>query len=160
VNPARLREADEPSRDAPLAPFSASRSSRCQVPRRQPLVLIADDTADVRDLYSMYLTSRGFRVLTAQDGAVAIQTALDHRPDVIVMDLAMPQFDGITAAQRIKANAETRQTRVILLTGYPHHAIQQGVLERGVDRFLTKPCLPEELERHVNELRRPALPST
>ena len=152
MNPARLREADEPSRDAPLAPFSASRSSRYQAPRRQPLVLVADDTADVRDLYSMYLTSRGFRVLTAQDGAVAIQTALDHRPDVIVMDLAMPQLDGITAAQRIKANAGTRQTRVILLTGYPNYAIERDARERGIDRFLTKPCLPEELERHVNEL--------
>jgi CheY-like chemotaxis protein len=67
------------------------------------------------------------------------------------MDLAMPQLDGITAAQRIKANAGTRQTRVILLTGYPNYAIERDARERGIDRFLTKPCLPEELERHVNE---------
>jgi len=119
-------------------------------------VLIADDTTDVRDLYSTYLTSRGFTVVTAEDGAAVIQSALDHHPDVIVMDLAMPQFDGITATERIKANAATRQTRVILLTGYPHHAIERRALERGVDRFLMKPCLPEELERHVNELRQPA----
>jgi DNA-binding response OmpR family regulator len=42
-----------------------------------------------------------------------------------------------------------------LLTGYPQYAIERDALERGVDRFLTKPCLPEELERHVNELWRP-----
>jgi two-component system, cell cycle response regulator DivK len=155
VTPAAPREADEP-----FAQFPASRSSRHRTPGRQPRVLIADDTSDLRDLYSIYLASRGFNVLTAEDGAAAIQIAFDHRPDVIVMDLAMPQFDGITAAQRIKANAATRQTRVILLTGYPHHAVQQGALERGVDRFLTKPCLPEELERHVNELRRPTRSST
>jgi CheY-like chemotaxis protein len=58
-------------------------------------------------------------VVTAQDGAAAIQGALDHVPDVIVMDLAMPQFDGITATQRIKGNARTRRARVILLTGLP-----------------------------------------
>jgi len=104
----------------------------------------------------MYLTSRGFTVLTAGDGAAVIQSALDHHPDVIVMDLAMPQFDGITATERIKANAATRQTRVILLTGYPHHGIERRALEHGVDRLLMKPCLPEELERHVNELGRSA----
>jgi two-component system, cell cycle response regulator DivK len=94
-------------------------------------------------------------VVTADNGAAVIQVALDHLPDVVVMDLAMPQFDGITATERIKANARTRGTRVILLTGYPHYAIERGALERGVDRFLTKPCLPEDLERHVNQLRRP-----
>jgi CheY-like chemotaxis protein len=88
-------------------------------------------------------------VLTANDGAEAIQVARDQRPDVIVMDLAMPQFDGITAAERIKDTARTWRTRVILLTGYPHYAPGQSALERGVDVFLTKPCLPEDLETHV-----------
>lgn len=92
-------------------------------------------------------------MVTADDGAAAIRSALECIPDVIVMDLAMPQFDGITAAERIKANAATHQTRVILLTGYPHHATERNARERGIDLFLTKPCLPEELERHVNELR-------
>jgi two-component system cell cycle response regulator DivK len=136
--------------DGRPAPLAGSSPYRC--PKRRPLILIADDTLDMRDLYAEYFNSRGFLVVTADDGAAAIQTALDRRPDVIVMDLAMPQFDGITAAERIKANATTRQTRVILLTGYPHHAIERSARGRGIDKLLTKPCLPEELERHVNEL--------
>jgi CheY-like chemotaxis protein len=152
-SPAARREAEELHFPRALEPALNARSSRHR--RRRPLILIADDTADAREIYGTYFTGRGFSVLTANDGAAAIQVAIDHRPDVIVMDLAMPQFDGITAAERIKGTARTRRTRVILLTGYPQYALEQAALERGVDRFLTKPCLPEELERHVNELRRP-----
>jgi two-component system, cell cycle response regulator DivK len=123
--------------------------------RRQPVMLIADDTRDGRELYTQYFGRRGFTVVTADDGAVAIRVALDRVPDVIVMDLAMPQFDGITAIRRIKADARTRRTRVILLTGYPHEDIERAALEAGADKFLMKPCLPEELERHLKALRRP-----
>jgi|RhiMetdeSRZDD1v2_1073273.scaffolds.fasta_scaffold20042_5 DNA-binding response OmpR family regulator len=122
--------------------------------RRRPTILIADDTTDTRELYAEYFSARGFAVVTASDGAQAIQAARDHVPDVIVMDLAMPQFDGITAIRRIKADARAQRARVILLTGYPHAAVERNALQAGADRFLTKPCLPEHLERHVNALRR------
>jgi two-component system, cell cycle response regulator DivK len=122
--------------------------------RRRPTILIADDTSDTRELYAEYFSTRGFAVVTASDGAQAIQVARDHVPDVIVMDLAMPQFDGITAIRRIKADARTVRARVILLTGYPHAVVERSALQAGADRFLTKPCLPEDLERHVNALRR------
>ena len=69
------------------------------------MILIADDTADSRDLYAEYFETCGFSVVTARDGAGAVQAALEHVPEVIVMDLAMPQIDGITAIQRIKADA-------------------------------------------------------
>jgi CheY-like chemotaxis protein len=122
--------------------------------RRRPTILIADDTTDTRELYAEYFSAKGFTVVTASDGAEAIQVAYDHVPDVIVMDLAMPQFDGITAIRRIKSDARTLRARVILLTGYPHAAVERSALQAGADRFLTKPCLPEQLERHVNALRR------
>ena len=143
------REGDKPTPEPP--PFA--RSSRPRSSRRRPLILIADDTTDTRELYATYFTSRGFSVITARDGATAIQVALTERPDVIVMDLAMPQFDGITAIQRIKGDARMRRTRVLLLTGYPYGAAERRALEAGADRFLTKPCLPEELERHVRSLQ-------
>ena len=122
--------------------------------RRRPMILIADDTTDTRELYADYFSSRGFTVVTAHDGAAAVRVALDQIPDVIVMDLAMPQFDGLTAIRRIKADPRAARARVILLTGYPQKAVERGALNAGADRFLTKPCLPERLERHVKELRR------
>ena len=129
-------------------------TARPRPSRRPPVILIADDTTDARELYAEYFSNRGFTAITAHDGAAAVRIALEHVPDVIVMDLAMPEFDGITALRRIKADPRTNRTRVILLTGYPRKAVERGAYQAGADRFLTKPCLPEELERHVKELRR------
>jgi len=146
-----------PPRRAP-EPAPLSRPRPRPSTRRPPVVLIADDTTDTRDLYAEYFGGRGFRVVTAADGASAVQAALDHEPDVIVMDLAMPQIDGITAIRRIKADGSMQRSRVILLTGYPHRVVERAAFEAGADLFLTKPCLPEVLERHVNRLRRPRRP--
>jgi len=73
---------------------------------------------------------------------------------VIVMDLAMPQIDGITAIRRIKTDPRMLRSRVILLSGYLHRVVGWGALEAGADLLLTKPCLPDILERYVNRLRR------
>jgi len=147
---ARRGGQDRPSALTPAGPRS---------PRRQPVVLIADDTTDAREMYADYLRERGFTVVTAHDGAAAIRVALDQIPDVIVMDLAMPQIDGITAIERLKADPRMVRTRVILLTGYPL-AFEARALEAGADLFLTKPCLPERLVRHVNALRRQKSPGS
>jgi CheY-like chemotaxis protein len=119
---------------------------------RGPLVLIAEDTFDTRELYELYLTQRGFRVQTVVDGEAAIEIALESSPDVVVLDLSMPRVDGIAATKRLKQDARTRHIPVIILTGYPHKAIQQGALEAGADAFLTKPCLPEDLAQQIRTL--------
>jgi two-component system, cell cycle response regulator DivK len=145
---ARSEAAQPPARRA--RPAAGTRQQRLA-----PRLLIADDTTDTRQLYADYFSGRGFTVVTAHDGAAAIRVALEQIPHVIVMDLAMPQFDGITALRRIKADPRTAHTRVILLTGYPHKAVERGAYDAGADRFLTKPCLPQDLERHVKDLHRP-----
>ena len=117
-----------------------------------PGVLIVDDTPDVREMYGEYLTAHGFRVSTARDGEAGIASATQRRPDCIVMDLSMPKVDGVTAIKHLKKDPRTRDVPVILLTGYPYKAIEQGALEAGADAFLTKPCLPEDLESHVQRL--------
>ena len=117
-------------------------------------VLVVDDTVDTRELYAFYLRSQGFSVVTAHDGASGVTLARDRRPDVIVMDLSMPGLDGIAATRQLKADERTRHTPVIILTGYPMRAIQAGALAAGADAFLTKPCLPEELEQQVQRLLR------
>ena len=148
---------DEPRREragARRVP-GASPSTRPEPRRRvrtQRTVLVVDDAADTREMYGSYLGYRGFGVLTAPDGDAAVQTAMVQRPDVIVMDLAMPRLNGISAVHRLKQDARTRNIPVIILTGYAFRAIQQGALEAGADVFLTKPCLPEDLERYVRRL--------
>ena len=116
------------------------------------IVLFADDTLDTRDLYAMYFKSRGYQVLTSTDGQSAIEMALAGRPDVIVVDLAMPKLDGITVTRLLKSDPRTQDTPIIILTAYSQEAIDGGALEAGADIFLTKPCLPEALETRVREL--------
>jgi CheY-like chemotaxis protein len=64
----------------------------------------------------------------------------------------MPRIDGISAARQLKRDARTQRIPIILLTAYAARAIQGGALETGVDVFLTKPCLPEDLEAQVRML--------
>jgi two-component system cell cycle response regulator DivK len=116
------------------------------------LVLIVDDAPDARDIYSLHFRHHGYAALTAPDGDTGIATAIRMRPDVIVMDLAMPGINGISAAHHLKNEPRTRDIPIILLTGHAGKAIQYGALEMGVDVFLTKPCLPEDLETHVQRL--------
>lgn len=114
-------------------------------PRR---ILVVDDTADTRELFALYFRSRGFRVETASDGRAAIDAAHRLRPDVIIMDVAMPGLDGISAAREIQQDPRTVGIPVVLLTAYPIRAIKGGALETGT-RFVMKPCAPEELEKQV-----------
>jgi len=116
------------------------------------VILVVDDTSDTRDIYSLYLSSKGFKVPTARDGISGLEAASVHQPDVIVMDLSMPGVDGIEATRRLKADPRTAHIPVVLLTAYPLNAVQGGALEAGADDFLTKPCLPDKLERHVRRL--------
>ena len=120
--------------------------------RRLGRVVIVDDNPDARDMYALYFRKLGYDALTANDGPTGIVLATDLKPDVIVMDLAMPGMSGISAAHHLKHDPRTRNIKIMLLTGHGARAIQEGALEMGVDIFLTKPCLPEDLEGHVQRL--------
>ena len=123
--------------------------------RRAGLVLIVDDSVHTRELYAEYLTYRGLGVVGAPDAETGLALAQSLRPDIIVMDIAMPGVNGITATQRLRQNPRTRRIPVIVLTGYAFRAIEQGALEAGADEFLTKPCLPEDLELKIRGLLGP-----
>jgi CheY-like chemotaxis protein len=106
--------------DDPAKSFPPSRWHQAPLPHKRPqprarragLVLIADDTRDSRELYGLYLSHQGFAVELASDGAAAVDAAIKLRPDVIVMDLSMPQLDGIAATIRLKAHPRTHRLSV------------------------------------------------
>jgi len=125
------------------------RRRRPQRSAEKDIVLVADDAKDGRDLYAGFFELRGFRAVTAGDGEEAVALAVSVRPRVIDIDLTMPRLDGIAATRRLKQDPRTRRIPVILLTGHALRAIDRGALEAGVDVFLRKPCLPDELEDHV-----------
>src|SRR5688500_3215743 len=134
------------------SPVHGRRHSPTPHVRRSGHVLIVDDSWDAREMYALWFRSRGYDVLTARDGQLGVEVATRVKPDVIVMDLAMPGMSGVDAARRLKSDPRTRKTPIILLTGHGLRAIQEGALEMGIDVFLMKPCLPEDLENHVRQL--------
>jgi len=131
-----------------MRPFDAG----SRLGRGAGVILVVDDTSDTRDIYSLYLSSKGFKAPTASDGLSGLDAAGRHQPDVIVMDLSMPGVDGIEATRRLKADPRTSHIPVLLLTAYPLHAVKGGALETGADDLLTKPCLPDVLERRIRRL--------
>lgn len=118
---------------------------------RKPLVLVVDDFADNREMYSEYLSFSGYDVIEARNGKEALEAAQERLPDIIIMDLSLPVMDGWEATRRLKADARTRQIPVVALTGHALAGHSTGAREAGCDAFLAKPCLPDQL---VAEIRR------
>jgi CheY-like chemotaxis protein len=119
---------------------------------RQVSVLIVDDSEDGRDLYGEYLTFKGFRVLTAANGSQAIAAAQEHRPDVILLDIRMPDIPGTEVVRVLRASAELRKTLIVALTASAMVHQQGLVREAGFDEVLVKPCLPDTVCRTVARL--------
>jgi CheY-like chemotaxis protein len=93
----------------------------------------------------------GFEVLQAKNGAEGIETAVRRRPDLVVMDLQMPVMDGLEVIERLRSDARTRTTPVIVLSG--NGIVDHAKARRaGCDTCLDKPCWPEDLEGTIRAL--------
>ena len=125
-------------------------STNVKKPATSISVLVVDDDRDARAMYGMYLRHVGCRVRTARDGQVAISTANDSPPDVIVMDLAMPRLDGWTASRWLKASPATAHIPIIALSAASN--ARQGARACGCDGFLAKPCQPDLLWWEIRAL--------
>lgn len=106
-------------------------------------VLIVDDDCDARVLYATHLEHAGLDVLTVANARHAIAAAETFQPDVIVMDLAMPDMDGFAATRHLKASPRTADIPVIAVTAAP--TSREAARAAGCDAFLAKPCLPDML---------------
>lgn len=120
--------------------------------REKRLVLVVDDFTDNREMYAEYLRFKGFEAAEAATGNEALELAYSLLPDVICMDLSLPGMDGWEATRRLKADDRTRHIPIVVVTGHAFDGDGQSALEAGGDRFLTKPCLPEELLSSIEAL--------
>jgi len=100
---------------------------------------VVDDAADNLILISLSLQSNGFRVLTANNGEEAIKVASLARPDLILMDIAMPEMDGLSAARRIRKLTELQHVPIVALTAFNTSGFRRAAYEAGFDAYLTKP---------------------
>lgn len=118
-----------------------------------PKVLLVEDNEMNRDMLSRRLERRGFTVLIAVDGRQGIEMAQREAPDLILMDMSLPEIDGWEATRRLKAAPETRAIPIIGLTAHAMAADREKVLAAGADDYDTKPVdlnrLLEKIAAHV-----------
>jgi len=102
-------------------------------------VLIVDDEPDNVELLARRLSRRGYTVLSATSAEEGQEIALAEKPDIILMDIKMPQVDGLEATRRLKADDATRQIPVIALTAHAMTEDRQLALAAGADEYESKP---------------------
>jgi CheY-like chemotaxis protein len=122
-----------------------------------PLVLVVDDYFEARDICAEYLSFHGYRVVTAEDGAEAMDKAFALLPDVILMDLSLPEVDGWVATRRLKDDPRTAEIPIVALTAHALSSERDRALAAGCDDVITKPCAPSlllaEVERQLARRR-------
>ena len=115
-------------------------------------VLVVDDDDVIRQLISVNLELEGFDVSTAVDGQDCLEKVKDVRPDVVTLDIMMPRLDGWEAASRLRADPDTADIKVVLLSARAQEADLERGSRIGVDAYLTKPFDPDELIDIVRRL--------
>jgi DNA-binding response OmpR family regulator len=118
----------------------------------RPLVLVADDDADIRELVALRLTRAGYRVETASDGLEAFARAVELDPSLVVLDVSMPGQDGLETSRRLRADSRTSHVPIVFLTARTRDEDVLAGYARGGDGYVTKPFEPHELIARVDAL--------
>jgi len=117
----------------------------------EPLVLAVDDEAGILRLIKLELSTQGFRVVTAENGEGGLRMAEEHRPDIVLLDIVMPDMTGLEVMRKLR---ERTNIPVILLTAKGSDADKVRGLEMGADDYVTKPFSPKEVVARVRALLR------
>ena len=116
-------------------------------------ILIADDDPQIVRALRITLSARGYEVFTASDGSQAIAAAIDHRPDIFLLDLGMPQLDGIEVIHAIRGWSDAP---ILVVSGRTGAADKVDALDAGADDYVTKPFAIDELLARIRALTRRA----
>jgi len=116
------------------------------------LILLVDDEPNIIELAQLYLEREGYRVLSVGDGRAALKAVEKHRPSLVVLDLMLPEVDGLDVCRRIRSKKDT--AAILMLTARDEDIDKILGLELGADDYLTKPFNPRELVARVKAILR------
>lgn len=115
-------------------------------------VLVVDDFDDTRLLLRTWLERRGFRVVEAENGIQAISQAENELPDLIIMDLQMPQLDGLSATRHIRGLKALSSVPILAVSAYGAGQFREQALAAGCDEYVSTPFEPASLEGIIRSL--------
>ncbi len=117
-------------------------------------ILLVDDEPDILEIVGYNLKNEGYQVLTAENGKQAVKMAAKHQPQLIILDVMMPEMDGIEACEQIRKNPALSETIVAFLTARGEDYSQMAGFDAGADDYITKPIKPKVLVSKVKSLLR------
>ena len=117
-------------------------------------ILLVDDEPDILEIVGYNLTSEGYQVITAENGLQAVKKAKKELPHLIILDVMMPEMDGIEACEIIRKNPDLNNTIVTFLTARGEDYSQVAGFDAGADDYITKPIKPKVLVSKVKALLR------
>ncbi len=118
----------------------------------KPKILIVDDESDALEILGFKLREAGFNPIFAKDGTRAIAAARDEKPDLMVLDLMLPEVDGLEVCKILRRDANTAKMPIIMLTARAAEMDRVVGLELGADDYVTKPFSPRELVLRIRKL--------
>jgi PleD family two-component response regulator len=123
-------------------------------------LLIVEDDLDIADMLNAYFKVQGYDVFTVNWGEDGVRTCLENCPDLMILDIRLPDIDGFEVARRLRANRRTQEVPIIFLTEKRDRADRLQGLELGVDDYITKPFDVQELRIRVNNVLQRAKQNT
>lgn len=117
-------------------------------------ILLVDDEEDILEFLSYNLIKDGFEILTANNGAKGLALAKKHKPDLVILDVMMPEMDGVDVCQRIRELPELDETLVLFLSARAEDYSELAGFSAGADDYITKPIKPKLLISRVNAILR------
>lgn len=115
-------------------------------------ILIADDNENIRDALTYLLEDEGYELVLAKDGAETIQKVRSMKPDVLFLDIMMPEVNGYDVCRTIKSDPDLKNTYVIMLTAKGQVMEQERGMEVGADEYIIKPFSPMEILTKVKAI--------
>jgi len=138
-------------KEKPLASESACATEE-RVSNPQFRILVVDDNVDAAEMLATVLQLDGHQAWVVHDGKAALAAAQTHRPEVILLDIGLPELNGYEVAKRLRAQEAFRRTMIVALTGFGQERDCQQSLDAGCDAHLTKPIAPQELRIFLRDL--------
>lgn len=143
---------DEETHDFSNAQPSAANRQTSDLLPKDFLVLVVDDIVDNVVIISLDLQQEGYRVVTASNGEEAVKVAALTKPDIILMDIGMPELDGLGATRKIRENEALRDVPVIAITAFSTDGFRRAAYDVGIDGYLVKPINFDRLHELLSRL--------